>query len=64
VGEQKGELAESFATSAEIEQARIGEMLELFRRFFEPAVLLLMSCIVSYVVVSMWLPVLKISELI
>jgi type IV pilus assembly protein PilC len=64
VGEQKGELAESFNAFVEIERARIRDMLEMFRRFFEPAVLLLMSCVVSYVVVAMWLPVLKISELV
>jgi type IV pilus assembly protein PilC len=64
VGEQKGELADSFKAFAEMERARINEMLELFRRLFEPAILLSMSCVVSFVVVALWLPVLKISELI
>ncbi len=64
VGEQGGSLAESFRALAEFERTRIERTLVIFRRFFQPSVLILMSFAVGFIVISMWLPIIQITALI
>jgi type II secretory pathway component PulF len=64
VGEQSGSLTESFRALADFERTRIERTLVMFRRFFQPSVLILLSFAVGFVVVSMWLPIFQISDLI
>ena len=64
VGEQAGALAESFRALADLERTRIERTLVIFRRFFQPSVLILMSFAVGFIVISMWLPIFRITELI
>ena len=63
-GEQAGALAESFQALADFERARIERALTIFRRYFQPSALILLSLAVGFIVISMWLPIFKVSSLI
>jgi len=62
VGEEGGALAEMCANASEVFTKEVEESIEVMLRWIEPAIVLLLGSIVAYIIVSVILPIMKISS--
>jgi type II secretory pathway component PulF len=64
VGEQNGDMVASLGAIGEYEKTCVQNNASMMLNLFEPALLVCCSFVVGFIVVSMWLPILTISELV
>lgn len=63
VGEQRGDLAGSFNSIREFEEAQLRHISGLLPRLFEPAMIVLVGVGIGFAIVAMWLPLLELPSL-